>query len=139
MPSFSQWIPIKLTSSTILFYSTPPSGSIPLQLSSGSPSTALFPFLNMYLHLEPSFSLISRPYAVSLLFLGLPLRNLSLSSAPSHLCFTRIVSFSKTYQLNLPKPYQRLHRAASRAIFGCHSSSLPHLTSLSGVFTFRMS
>ena len=44
-PSFSQWILTKLTS----FYSTPASVSIPLQLFLGSPSTALFPFVSMYL------------------------------------------------------------------------------------------
>ena len=43
-PSF-QWIPTKLTSS----YSAPASISTPLQLFLGSPSTALFAFLNMYL------------------------------------------------------------------------------------------
>ena len=41
--------------------------SIPLQLFLGSPSTALFPFLSMYLRWRPSFSHVSRPYAVSLL------------------------------------------------------------------------
>ena len=44
-PPSSQWIPTKLTSS----YLAPTSVSIPLQLFLGSPSTALFPFLNMYL------------------------------------------------------------------------------------------
>ena len=48
-PPSSQWIPTKLTSSPIFFYSTPAYVSIPLQLFLGSPSTALFPFLNMYL------------------------------------------------------------------------------------------
>ena len=45
----SQWIPTKLTSSPTSSYSAPASVSIQLQLFSGSPSTALFPFLNMYL------------------------------------------------------------------------------------------
>ena len=49
-PPSSQWIPTKLTSSQTSSYSTPTSVSIPLQLSLGSPSTAVFPFLNMYLH-----------------------------------------------------------------------------------------
>ena len=44
----SQWIPTKLTSSPTS-YSAPVSVSIPLQLFLGSPLTALFPFLNMYL------------------------------------------------------------------------------------------
>ena len=44
-PPSSQWIPIMLTSS----YSGPASVSTPLQFFLGSPSTALFPFPNMYL------------------------------------------------------------------------------------------
>ena len=48
--SFFQWIPTKLIFSPTSSYSAPASVSIPLQLFSGSPSTALFPFLNMYLH-----------------------------------------------------------------------------------------
>ena len=47
-PPSSQWIPTKLTSSPTSSYSTPASVSIPLQLFLGSPSTAHFPFLNMY-------------------------------------------------------------------------------------------
>ena len=46
---FSQWIPTKLTLNPTSSYSAPASVSIPLQLFLGSPSTALFPFLNMYL------------------------------------------------------------------------------------------
>ena len=45
----SQWIPTRLTSSPTSSYSAPASVSIPLQLFLGSPSTALFPFLSMYL------------------------------------------------------------------------------------------
>ena len=48
-PPSSQWIPTKLTSSPTSSYSAPASVLIPLQLFSGSPSTALFPLLNMYL------------------------------------------------------------------------------------------
>ena len=48
-PPSSYWIPTKLTSNPTSFYSAPVSVSIPLQLFLGSPSTALFPFLNMYL------------------------------------------------------------------------------------------
>ena len=44
-----QWIPTKLTSSSTSSYSAPASVSIPLQLFLGSPSTVLYPFLNMYL------------------------------------------------------------------------------------------
>ena len=45
----SQWIPTRITSSPASSYSAPASVSIPLQLFLGSPSTALFPFLSMYL------------------------------------------------------------------------------------------
>ena len=48
-PPCSQWIPTKPTSSPTSSYSAPASVSIPLQLFLGSPSIALFPFLNMYL------------------------------------------------------------------------------------------
>ena len=48
-PPSSQWIPTKLTSNPTSSYSVPASISIPLQLFSGFPSTALFPFLSMYL------------------------------------------------------------------------------------------
>ena len=48
-PPSSQWIPTKLTSSPTSSYSAPASVSTPLQLFLGSPSTALFPFLSMYL------------------------------------------------------------------------------------------
>ena len=48
-PPSSQWIPTKLTSSPTFSYSTPASVSIPFQLFLGSLSTALYPFLNMYL------------------------------------------------------------------------------------------
>ena len=45
----SQSIPTKLASNPTSSYSTLSSASIPLQLFLGSPLTALFPFLNMYL------------------------------------------------------------------------------------------
>ena len=48
-PPFSQWTPTRLTSNPTSSYSAPASVSIPLQLFLGSPSTALFPFLSMYL------------------------------------------------------------------------------------------
>ena len=76
-PSF-QWIPTKLTSSPTSSYSAPAFVSIPLQLFLVSPSIALFPFLSMYLRWRPSFSHVSRPYAVSLLPHGAPLRSPSL-------------------------------------------------------------
>ena len=66
-PSFSQWIPTKLTSNPISSYSDPASVSIPFQLFLGSPSIALFLILNMYLRGRPSSSHVSRPYAAFLL------------------------------------------------------------------------
>ena len=48
-PPSPQWIPTKLTSSPTSSYSAPASVLIPLQHFLGSPSTALFLFLNMYL------------------------------------------------------------------------------------------
>ena len=48
-PSSFQWLPTRLTSSPTSSYSAPASVLIPLQLFLGSPSTALFPFLSMYL------------------------------------------------------------------------------------------
>ena len=77
-PRSSQWIPTKLTSSPTSYYSAPASVSIQLQLFLGSSSTTLFPFLSMYLRWRPSFSHVSRPYAVSLLHHGAPLRSPSL-------------------------------------------------------------
>ena len=46
-PPSSQWIPTKLTSIPTFSYSAP--ASVSIQLFLGSPSNALFPFLNMYL------------------------------------------------------------------------------------------
>ena len=48
-PPFFQWIPTKLNSNPNSSFSATASVSIQLQLFLGSPSTALFPFLNMYL------------------------------------------------------------------------------------------
>ena len=48
-PPSPQWIPTKLTSNPTSSYSAPASVSIPFQLFLGSPSTALFPFVSMYL------------------------------------------------------------------------------------------
>ena len=50
----------------------------PTPIFLGSPSTVLFSFLNMYLCLRPSSSLVSRSNAVSLLPHGAPLRSPSL-------------------------------------------------------------
>ena len=58
-PRYFQWIPTKLISSPTSSYSVPASVSIQLQLFLGSPSTALFPFLSMYLRWRPSFFYVS--------------------------------------------------------------------------------
>ena len=108
---YSEWMATKLTSSPTFFYSAPASVSIQFQLFLGSPSTALFPFVSMYLRWRPSSSHVSRPYAVSVW---------RFSSALSHLCFTRMVFFLK--RSNFTK-LERIRRARSRAITGCLSSS----------------
>ena len=48
-PPSSQWIPTKPNFNPTSHYLAPASVSIPLQLFLGSPLTALFPFLSMYL------------------------------------------------------------------------------------------
>ena len=77
-PPSSQWISTRLSSSPTSSYSAPASVLIPLQLFLGSPSTALFHFLSMYLRFRPNSSHVSRPYAVSLLPHGALLRSPSL-------------------------------------------------------------
>ena len=137
-PPSSQWTPTKLTSSPTSSYSTPASVSIPLQLFLGLPSTALFPFLNIYLRCRPSFYHVSRPYAVSLLLHEAPhmeslfllyksfLRPLLTYASPGWFPFLSVTNIIKL---------ERLHRAASRAIAGCVLSSpislLPSDASLS--------
>ena len=132
-PPFCQWNPTKLTSSPTSSYSALASFLIPLQLFLESPLTALFPFLSMYLRWRPSFSHILRPNAVSLLPHGAPLRS------PSLLClnlffspFSRFASLGWFCFLRVTNntKLERLHRAASRGITGCLSSSpLPLLLS----------
>ena len=96
-PHSCQWIPITLTYSPIPFYSTAPSLQPTFeefQVYLGSFSTALFPFLNKYLCQRPSFSLVSKPYPMSLLPHAATLCIVqSFSSATFHLFFSRIVFF----------------------------------------------
>ena len=80
----------------------------------------------MYLRLRPSFSHVSRPYAVSLLHHGAPskesvsvlyksfLGSLLTYASPGWFPFLSATNFTKL---------ERLHRAAGRAITGCFSSS----------------
>ena len=123
----SQWIPTKLTSSPTSSYSALAPVLIPLQLFLGSPSTALFPFLNMYLCLRPSFSHVSKALRcisasswgpskdfLSLLYKAF-LRSLLTYASPGWFSFVSATNFTKL---------ERLHRAASRAIT-CYLSSSP--------------
>ena len=125
-PLSSQWIPTRLTSNPTSSYSAPASVSIPLQLFSGSPLTALFPLLNMYLRWRPSFSprlkalrCISASSwgpskeSLSLLYKSF-LRPLFTYASPGWFPFLSATNLTKL---------ERLQRAASRAITGCLSSS----------------
>ena len=71
------------------------------------------------------------------LLLGITLSSVQIfSSAPSHLRFTQMVSFLKRYQYY---QMERLHRAASRAITGCLSSSpIPILLSEASLLPLRV-
>ena len=120
----SQWIRTKQISSPTSFHSTPPSASIPLQLSLGLPSTALFSFLTMYRRRRPSSSFVSRPYAISLLPHRAPPRSASLVyikvfiwplltyASPEWFPFPSVTEFTNR---------GRLQRTANRAITGCLS------------------
>ena len=125
-PPSSQWIPTKLTSSPTSFYSAPASISIPLQLFMGSPSTALSSFSKHVSSLKAKF--FSRLKALrcisasswgpskeslSLLYKFF-LRSLLTYASPGWFPFLSATNFTKL---------ERLHRAASRAITGCLSSS----------------
>ena len=129
-PPSSQCILTRLTSSPFCSYSAPDSVSTPLQLFLGSPSTALFSFLNMYLRWRPNSFHVSRRYAVSwgpskeslLVLYKSFLRLLFTYASPGWFPFLSATNFTK---------FQRLHRAASRAITGCLSSSpIPLLLSV---------
>ena len=126
MPPSSQWITPKLTSSPTSSYSAPASVSTQLQLFLGSPLTALFPFLNMYLGCKPNSFRVSSPYAVFLCFLmGTSKESLSLlykAFLRSLLTYASPEWFSFLSVTNITK-LERLHREASCAITGCLSFS----------------
>ena len=125
-PASSQWIPTKLSSS----YSAPASVSIPLQLFLGSPSTALFPFLNMNLRILSSlkakfFPRLKALRCVSASSLGPSKESLSvLYKSFLRLLLTYASSgwFPFLSVTNITK-LEHLHRAASRAITCCLSFS----------------
>ena len=121
----SQWIPTKLTSSPISFYSAPASVSFSLQLFLRSPSTALF-FSRHVSSLKVKFFLRLKALrcisasswspskeSLSPLYKAF-LRPLLTYASPGWLPFLSATNFIKL---------ERLHRAASRAITGCLSSS----------------
>ena len=124
-PSF-QWIPTRLTSSPISSYSAPASVSIPLHFFLGSPSTALFPFLSIVSSLKAKFfprlnalrcisasSWGPSKESLSPLYRSF-LRPLLAYASPGWFPFLSATNFTKL---------QCLHRAASRAVIGCISSS----------------
>ena len=133
LPS-SQWIPTKLISSPTSSYSAPASVSIQFQLFLWSPSTALFPFLSKYVSsLKVRFfprlkalrcisgsSWGSSKEPLSLLYKSF-FRSLLTYASPGWFPFLSATNFTKL---------ERLHRAASRAITDCLSSSpIPRLLS----------
>ena len=134
--------PIKLTFSPTSSYSAPASVLIQLQLFSGSPSTALFPFLNMYLRWRPSFFLRLKALrcisasswgpskeSLSVLYKSF-LRSLLTYSSPGWFPFLSATNITKL---------ERLHRAASRAITGCLLSfPIPLLLSEASVPPLRV-
>ena len=124
-PPSSQWIPTRLTSNSTSSYSAPASVSIPLQLFLGSPSSALsfskhvsslkakfFPRLKALRCISASSWGPSKE-SLSVLYKCF-LRSLLTYASPGWFAFLSATSFTKL---------ERLHRAASRAITGCLSSS----------------
>ena len=123
-PSF-QWIPTKLTSSPTSSYLAPASVSTPLQLVLRSPSTALFPFLNVSSLRAKFFPRLKALRCISASSWGPSKESLSLLYKPfirSLLTYTSPGRFPFPSAANVTK-LERLHRAASRATTGCLSSS----------------
>ena len=131
-PPSSQWIPTKVTSSPTSSYSAPASVLFRLQLFLGSPSTALFPFLNissLKVKFSPRLKTLrcisasswgSFKESFSLLYKSF-LRSLLTYASPGWSSFLSATDITKL---------ERLHRAASRAITGCLSfSPIPLLLS----------
>ena len=124
-PPSSQWIPTKLNSGPAFSYSTLASVSIPLQLFLGSPSAALFPFLNMYLAKGQVFPRLKALRCISASSWGPSKESLSLlykAFLRPLLTYTSPRWFPFLSVTNLTK-LEHLHRAASRTITGCLSSS----------------
>ena len=141
-PPSSQWISTKLTSSPTSYYSAPTSVLIPLQLFLRSPSTAFFHFLNMYLRLKAKFfPRLKALRCISASSWGPSKKSLSVLykcffgplltyASPEWFPFLSVTNFTKL---------ERLHRAASRAITGCLSSSpIPLLPSEASLPSLRV-
>ena len=124
-PLSSQWIPTRLTSSPISSYSAPASVSMPLQLFSGSfdhthsfskhissLKAKFFPRLKALRCISASSCGPSKE-SLSLLYKSF-LRSLLTYASPGWFSFLSATNVTKL---------ERLHRAASRAITGCLSSS----------------
>ena len=110
---------------------------MPLQPFLGSPSIALFPFLNMYMY-SLKAKLFSRLKALSCIFASV----LGFSEESLFVLYTKL--FSGRFSLNASPGWfpflsvtnitklEGLHQAAIRAITGCLSfSPIPHLTEAS--------
>ena len=125
-PPSSHWTPTKLTSNPTSSYSAPASVSILRQPFLGSPSTALFPFSKHVSSLKAKFfprlkvlrCISASSWGPSKEFLPLLyksfLRSLLTYASPGWFPFLSATNLTKL---------ERLHRAASRAITGCLSSS----------------
>ena len=126
-PCSSQWIPTRLTSSKTSSYSAPASVSIPLQLFLDSPSTALT--LSFSKHVSSLkakfFPRLKALRCVSASSWGPSKESLSVlykSFLRSFLTYASPGWFPFLSATNITK-LERHHRAASRAITGCLSSS----------------
>ena len=132
-----QWIPTKLPSSPTSSYLTPAFVSIQLQLFSGSPSTALFPFTKHVSSLKAKFfPRLKALRCISAFSWGpfkkfLAILHKSFLRPLFHLCFTRMVSFLRRYQyhqIGTPPPSGQSHHHQMPLV-------LPHPSSFRGFFT----
>ena len=128
-PLFSQWITTKLTSSPTFSYSTLISVSTPLQLFLGSPSTAIFAdgqIFPLSRSLSLYFCFLLGPLGFLRLVYNAFLWPLLTYASPRWFPFLSVTNITKL---------ERLHRATSRTITGCLSSSpIPLLLSETSLF-----
>ena len=137
-PPSSQWIPTKLTSSPTSSYSAPASVSIPLQLFSGSPSTAHFPFLSTtnFTKLECLHRAASRAITGCLSSSPIPLLLTEASLPPLRVTLIHFTLLSYERALRLPTSFSnsglarlgvkpRSCRSSWRALASTHPLMLP--------------